>query len=160
MALLFSTVARGSSREAAPLNGASLVAVRLQMTLSTANNVTGNIIDYLILPADCHLVDAILDTDDLDSNGSPAILLDVGVMTGSPGEDLDAAGAARTIGAEIFSASTVAQAGGVVRPTLKTAFRIAPVAYDRSIGVKINTQSATAASGDIGLTLVFRSGQA
>lgn len=158
MALLFSTTTRGATREAAPINGAECVAVRVERALTVAENVTGNIIDFAILPADTVLVDAILDSDDIDTNGAPAVLLDVGIMTGLPGEDLDEAGAARTCGAEVFSGATVGQAGTVARPTVKGAFRIAATAKDRSVGIKVATQSATAAAGTIGLTLLLRAG--
>ena len=63
------------------------------------------------------IADAILICDDLDSNGSPAITLDVGLLTGTVGDATNS----RTCGAEIFSASTAAQTGAVARPTLKTA---------------------------------------
>jgi hypothetical protein len=76
------------------------------------------------------------------------------VMSGLPGETLDEVGAARTCGAEFFAASTVGQAGTVARPTVKGAFRVAPTAKDRSIGVKVLLQAATPAAGVIGLTVL------
>ena len=115
--------------------------------LPTAQNVTGDIIDLGTLPANHTISDVILICDDLDAGGSPAIALDVGIMSGTPGDNL----IARTCGAEIFSGATTAQAGGVAYPTLKTAFNILPVEYDRSIGVKIATKSATPAAGRIRL---------
>lgn len=115
--------------------------------LPTAQNVTGDIIDLGILPAYHTISDAILICDDLDTNGAPAMALDVGIMSGTPGDTITA----RTCDAVIFSGATTAQAGGVARPTLKTAFNILPVEYDRSIGVKIATQAATAAAGRIRL---------
>lgn len=156
MALIFTKATRGGVRTPAPQNAGDIIGTRVEHTLTTAQNVTGNIIDFAILPAWATVFDMILDADDLDS-GSPAITLDVGLMTGSPGEALDAAGAARTCGAEFFAASTVAQAGTIARPTLKTAFRVAPVAYDRSIGVKVLLQAATAVEGAIGLSVAVRS---
>jgi len=116
--------------------------------LPTAQNVTGDIIDIGILPAGHTVSDALLLPDDLDTNGTPTIALDVGIMSGNPGET-----GARTCGAEIFSGSTAAQAATVARPTLKSAFNILPTDLDRSIGVKIATQSATAAAGRIRLRL-------
>lgn len=113
--------------------------------LPTAQNVTGDIIDIGVLPAYHTISDVILIADDLDSG--LGIVLDVGIMSGTPGDTLTA----RTCGAEVFSGATTAQAGGVARPTLKTAFNIKPTEADRSIGVKIATQSATAVAGRIRL---------
>lgn len=109
-----------------------------------------DIIDMGIIPASSVPVDVIIDSDDLDTGGSPALAFDVGVITGTPG---DAVGS-RTCGAEFFSASTLAQAGGVARTSLKTAFRIAPAGFDRSIGIKITAAAATqATSGKLGVSL-------
>lgn len=155
MALIFSNYVRGAHRIPEPIVAGVVSKRRYVFTLSAAQNVTGNIIDLGVLPANASVVDMILDADDLDTNGAPAIALDVGLMSGDVGADLDAAGNARTIGAEFFSGATTAQAGGVARPTLKTAFRVDPVAYNRSIGLKIATQAATPAQGDIGLTVLF-----
>lgn len=114
--------------------------------LPTAQNVTGDIIDIGVLPAYMTVSDAVLIADDLDT-GTPAILLDVGIMSGDPGST----DTGRTCGAEIFSGATAAQAGGTARPTLATAFKILATEADRSIGVKIATQAATAAAGRIRL---------
>lgn len=111
--------------------------------LPTAQNVTGDIIDIGILPAYMTVSDAVLIADDIDSG--TAVVLDVGIMSGNPG-DTDTG---RTCGAEIFSGATTGQAGGVARPTAATAFKILPTEADRSIGVKIATQSGTAVAGRI-----------
>jgi len=89
------------------------------------------------------------DGDDLDSGGSPAILLDVGVMSGKWGEN----DGGRTCADEFLDGVNTAQAGGVVRPTLKTAFRTSSGAENRSIGVKIATAAATPQAGVLGLTV-------
>lgn len=99
----------------------------------------GDIIDLGPLPANYTVMDIFIDCDDLDSNGTPTLAFDVGIMSGTPGDTVTA----RTCGKEFFDASTVAQAGGVARTTLKTAFRVAPVGYDRSIGLKITAAAAT-----------------
>jgi hypothetical protein len=115
--------------------------------LPTTQNVAGNIIDIGTLPGGHTVSDVILAPDDLDTNGTPTLTLDVGIMSGTPGDTVSA----RTCGAEIFSASTAGQSGAVARPTLKSAFTIAATESDRSIGVKIVAQSATAAAGRIRL---------
>lgn len=113
--------------------------------LATAENVTGDIIDMGVLPAYHTVSDAVLIVDDLDTGGSPAVVLDVGLMSGTPGST----DTSRTCGAELFSGATTAQAGGVARPTLASAFKIQATETDRSLGIKIATQSATAAAGRI-----------
>ncbi|MDO8415492.1 MAG: hypothetical protein Q7S87_04705 [Agitococcus sp.] len=102
--------------------------------------------DIGVLPAGHTISDAILIPDDLDS-GSPAITLSVGIMDGTPGD----ATSDRTVGAEIFSASTAAQGATPTRASLKTAFIILPTDSHRSIGVKVAAAPTTAAAGRIRL---------
>jgi hypothetical protein len=149
MALLRSKVALGIIASAYAGCAGTAVSQRVEYSLPTAPS-EDDIIEMGVIPAGCRVVDVILDADDLDTDASPAIALDVGIMSGDPGVDDDA----RTCGAEFFSASAVAQAGGVARPTLKTAFRVEPVDHDRSVGIKIGTAAATFAAGKIGLTLI------
>ncbi len=99
----------------------------------------GDIIDLGPLPANYTVMDMTIDSDDLDSNASPTLAFDVGIMSGTVGDTASA----RTCGAEFFSGETVARAGGVARTSLKTAFRVVPTGADRSIGLKITTASAT-----------------
>ncbi|MRX32812.1 hypothetical protein [Aminobacter sp. MDW-2] len=110
----------------------------------------GDIIELACIPATCRPIDIILDSDDLDSNGAPAIVVDVGLMSGDWGDNDNT----RTCGQEFFVGATTAQAGGVARPTAKTAVRVPSAPYARSIGVKIVTKAATAQLGDIGLTVI------
>ena len=44
-----------------------------------------DILDIGIIPATSQVVDVVIDSDDLDSNGSPTIAFNVGVLTGTPG---------------------------------------------------------------------------
>lgn len=113
--------------------------------LTVAQNVTGNIIDIGTLPAYMTISDVVLVPDDLDS--LTAMTLDVGIMSGTPGDTTSV----RTCGAEVFAASTAAQTGAVARPTLKSAFNILPTETDRSIGVKIAAQAGTPVAGRIRL---------
>lgn len=112
----------------------------------------GDILDIGIIPATSQVVDVVIDSDDLDTGASPALAFDVGVLSGAPGTT-----GTRTCGAEFFAASTVAQAGGVVRTALKTAFRVARVGTDASVGVKITAAAATqATSGKIGVSVFIK----
>lgn len=150
--MLQTDYAKGGIIAPTPDNAGEVVSYRAEIDLATTDLTLNNIIEMGPLPGDCDLVDVILDADDLDSNGAPAITLDVGIMSG----DFGVSAGARTCGAELLSAVTTAQAGGVVRPTLKTAFRIARSHVDRGIGVKIGAAPATAQAGTLGLTVIYR----
>lgn len=110
----------------------------------------GDIIDMGPLPANYTVMGMTIDTDDLDSNGTPALAFDVGIMSGRVGDTASA----RTCGAEFFSGSTIAQTGGVERTSLKTAFRVVPTGADRSIGLKVTAAAATqATSGKLAINV-------
>lgn len=110
-----------------------------------------NMFDVGILPAYHTVVGMKLIPDDLDTHSTPALTLDVGILSGTPGDSTSA----RTIGAEFFSASTAGQGGTVADMTLATGFKVKPVEYDRSIGVKVVTDAATAAAGRIRLLVAM-----
>ena len=130
-----------------PKQAGEVVAYRFTYTVPTSIT-EGDIIELAVLPAFCRVVDAIFDSADLDTNVSPEIVWDIGVMSGAVGDT-----GTRTCGDELFDGITTSQAGGVVRPTLQKAFQIATSSDHRSIGAKLVTDAATAAAGEIGLTL-------
>lgn len=110
-----------------------------------------DIMKLVPLPANCVLMDLVLDTDDLDTHETPTITLDVGI--------LNAAFDAIESGQEFLTESTIAQAGGVVRAStsIKALCRIPPSMSTRYLGVKVHTAAATAAaSGTVGLTVTYR----
>ncbi len=119
--------------------GPCLVSMRALFPVRAAL-AADDIIEMLVLPADCVLVDAVLDASDLDSGTTPALAYDVGLMSGPVGlSDLN-----RSVGAELFSGATTGQAAGMARASLRSA--VAQLASDknRSIGIKIGTAAATA----------------
>lgn len=150
--LIQSDVAKGIEPMPYPSHAGTVVAKRATVT-SPVTAAANDIFEMVPVPVGFRVVDVILDADDLDTNGAPTITLDVGFMSGTPGDN----DSARTVGAEFFSASTVAQAGGLVRPTLKTAVRDAPTSAERAIGVKVNAAGTTKAAGTIGLTVLLAS---
>ncbi|EHK57639.1 hypothetical protein [Allomesorhizobium alhagi] len=115
-----------------------------------ADIVEGDTVELAILPANCRVVDMIFDSDDLDT-GTPAIVWDIGIMSGEVGST----DTGRTTDDEFFDGSTLSQAGGVARPTIVTAFRTTATGQARSIGAKLVTDAATAAAGTIGLTVSY-----
>lgn len=115
--------------------------------LTAAQMANGNFFDVGILPAYHTVVDMVLIPDDLDTNGTPTVSLDVGMLSGNPGD----ATSNRTIGAEFFSGDTGARTGALARMSLASGFKVQPTEADRSIGVKIAAAAATAAAGRIRL---------
>lgn len=154
MSLTHSAYVRGGLRVPAPQVAGEIVAVRYEIDVPVAV-IDGDIIEFGILPAYARFVDAVLDADDLDTGGSPALTLDVGIMSGEVGEALNPDGSARTCGNELFEASTAGQTGTTARMTKRAGFRVVPVGQDRSIGLKIVTDAATAAPGKVGLTVLY-----
>ena len=111
-----------------------------------------NIFELGILPANHTVVDAILLADDLDTNATAALTLDVGLMSGTIG---DTVSTDRTCGKEIFDAATGGQSGAAVRASAATAFKIKSTGANRSIGAKVVTDAATAAAGRLRVRLVM-----
>lgn len=98
------------------------------LTAALALNDTIHVAD---LPEDMVPVDAVLVSDDLDTNGAPAIALDFGV----------------TDSTECFlNNSTVAQAGGVARADQKAGFRLAPSSSKRQVLITVAVAPATGAT--------------
>lgn len=151
MGIKQNSAAKGTETIAYPSNAGEVIRNRFTFPVVAATAIAANdILEIGCIPSNCEVVDIILDADDVDSGAEPAIVVDVGLMSGEWGEADDT----RTCGAEFFSASTLLQAGGVARPSLKTAFRIAKSDKHRSIGIKVTTAAATQASGTIGLTVL------
>lgn len=141
--------AKGIKSTPYPHNAGQVCVLRATFSVP-ANIAEGDIIEMLVLPNGCVPFDAILDSDDLDT-GTPAIVWDAGIMSGTVGD----ADSVRTCGDELFDGVTVSQAGGLVRPTLAKAQRITASGVDRSIGLKLVTDAATAAAGTVGLTVFY-----
>lgn len=148
MANIQSDYAKGIKSTMYPPGKGYVSSHRYYYDVPAAGHSAGDIVELAPIPPDCTITDIIIDSDDLDSNGTPTIAFDVGVMSGQWGEE-----GTRTCGAEFFSGDNVGQAGGVSRPSLASAYKVAGQATPRSIGVKWATAAATAAAGQIGLTV-------
>lgn len=129
-----------------------VVAQMFEYALTGTALAQNDIIELAVLPAGNTVVDAILVSDALDTGGSPALEFDVGIMSGEVG-DKDSV---RTCGNELFAASDAGQAAAPVRASALSAFTIAPVDADRSIGVKITTAAATQAAAGAKLRLLLK----
>jgi hypothetical protein len=96
-----------------------------------ASPATTDTINFGYLPANARVLLAVLESTDMDTNGTPLLALNVG----------DASSAAR-----LFSASTVGQAG-----TLSSAIAVAGAGYKYTAKTLITgTASANAATGAAG----------
>lgn len=106
---------------------------------TTGNLALNNIIEMVRVPPGATVLGVDLITDDLDSNGTPLIKLDVG-----DSDDPD----------YYVAANTVAQAGGRVEASAATAF---PKTYaaEATINVKIQTAAATVQAGTITLVVYY-----
>lgn len=147
MALVQSDWATGKKPMPAP-NGSELVNVRLDMEVTAAQTALGDIYEMGYLPENCALVDAVYVTDDLDSNGTPAMVMSFGVIN-SGGTDLDTA---------LEASLDVAQAGTAARMTVTpTALGVVTDGATRKkLGYKVTTAAATGAAGTVSLILSYR----
>lgn len=123
-----------------------VIAVRSVYTLLAAL-VINDVIQMVTVPKYAQILEIILTSDDLDSNGSPLITLSVG-----DGNLAD----------RFIKADTVAQAGGIVRlgAGLTAALQSGGVGYrytaEDTIDVKVIAAPATGATaGDISLTVLY-----
>lgn len=108
----------------------------------------GDIVELAILPAYHTVVDAVMINEALGTSVTGT----VGIMSGDVGEEDNT----RTSGAEIYSGTDLSSAA-VTRPTIATAFTIAPADKDRSIGFKVGGAKITAAGQKV--TLILRYAQ-
>lgn len=103
-----------------------------QFTVATALALN-DVIRLCQLPPGHVPVDFILDTDDLDTNGTPTIVVKAGI------EGLGSAN-------QFLNASTVGQAGGVARADQIGFSRIAPTETKRNVIITVTTGPATGAT--------------
>lgn len=146
-----SDAAKGLVDPPYPCKAGEMISFRQTFAVTAAiAGALADVIEMVPIPPNCRVSDIIIDTDELD-DGADAILVDVGVMSGAWGVKDDE----RTCGDEFLDGSNIAQAGGVARPVLTSAFRVAPTDTARSIGVKIATAANSGAAGTIGITVQY-----
>lgn len=119
--------------------------------LTAAQLAVNNIVDIGLLPAGHTVTDMILLPGDLDTSATPTVALDVGMMSGTPGDIVSV----RTCGSEFFAADIGARTGAASRMSQATGFLVKASAADRSIGVKIQAAATTAAAGRIRLRVIM-----
>lgn len=129
-------------------NGAEVVNVTLTLAVLAAETAADDIYEMGELPEDCALVDAIYASTDIDTNGTPTVVLDFGVVNAG-GTDLDTT---------LEAGLTIGQAGGAARltPTATTLTTVTGGAARSKLGYKVATVSATGADGTVTLNLSYR----
>lgn len=161
MALTQSDLAKGILQMPEP-QGGEILSVKAKFTVTPAAAL---VLELGQLPVGCVPTDWIIDADDLDSGAT--VTFDFGILTAAK-TAVDTG--ATSGGAAWLAASTLAQAGGVVRPTTKATFRTAartstptgdtPAAAQlRSVGLLFTGTFAGAQSGDIEIQLDYRAQQ-
>ena len=127
--------------------GAEVVACRFPIDLVAADLDANDCGAVAILPAGCVPVGLIVDSDDLDTNGTPTIAASVGPVN-----------AGATDLSSVWASSIASgQAGVAANPVLSTAaLRMSPAATETRIGVKFTAAAATKAAGQLAVTLLYR----
>ena len=145
MAMLRSANVDGTRPAVYPEASGKLFVSDGSFEITAAQNVDEAVVALCILPPDCIPVDFTGVVDDLDSGGTPAIVLDAGGINDAQ-DDIDQ---------DYISGSTVGQGGGCARATL---FPIeAPLTAEKLFGIHITTAAATPAAGTIRGILTYRS---
>lgn len=125
-----------------PTGGVSPIVV-VGEYITGATLPVNSVIEMGGIPADTVPVDVIIVGQDCDSNGTPLISFDAGVLSGLYGKNDDA----RTIGAEFASGSNILRTGGVLQNAVATGLLLAPSNVDRGFGIKITAAAATLVVG-------------
>lgn len=147
MAIIQSNWAKGRLPTPVPNTAGDVVSEIFEVAL-TGPLAANDIVEIGVLPAYATIVDAYLDTDDLDSGTT--LVADIGIMSGEVGK----ADVARTVGNELFAATTALQAAGLVR--LNKGVRIASTDADRSIGIKATAGAAGGGIGKVRLAVFYK----
>ncbi len=134
--------------------GSEVVAVRFELELATGDLDLNDIGAIGVLPANHLPLHIDIYADDLDSNGTPALVTSIGVLN-SGGTDIstDAADG----GAAWLTGITTGQAAGAVGAQTSVALNsVTASGSDRNIAVKVTTAAATAAAGTYGIVLYMK----
>lgn len=141
--------AQAAKRVAAPsaMDAASAIPVFAEFTTVVGQFAATDVIEMIPWPAGTVPVMLKAQVADVDSNGTPTVTLDFGVLSGQYLRDLDDAGSARTCGTDFGDNLTTGQAGGAIDVAANLLLALAPSALDRSIGFKIEAAPATLIAG-------------
>jgi hypothetical protein len=119
-----------------------VIAVNSRYTHPTASTklTDGDIIQLAKIPAGHEIVDLMFYSEDLDGNGSPALVVDVGLLTHADHAALDTV---------LISGSTLGQAGGTLGvPVTTTLFTTGAATADKVLAIEVTTSAGTKSSSD------------
>jgi hypothetical protein len=133
----------------------SVAVFNVDLSASTVNNglaglLAADVAEIGVLPAHCKLARAEMTSVGIDAVAT----IDIGFLTGEFLADLDSAGAARVMAAtgEIFEAVTKNQLNVMDAIALDA---IAPVGYDRGIGLRVSADEAANAGESVKLIIWY-----
>ena len=155
--ILKSNVLRDSYPEPAASGGNDAYPVHAVLEITKAL-VANDVCEMFVVPPGYVVHDLMIGCDDLDTDGSAAIVLAVGKMKGTPGDvTFINRTTANAIGTEFISGSNIGQAGGTARMNLMAGMEIKPQDEPYSVGVQVTTPPATGAtSGTIVVNALLR----
>ena len=143
MALIQSMYATGA-KSVPTVEGSEVVAYR--STVSTgATLAAGDILEMGSLPGDHLLSDLMFDASDIDTNGTPAVVLQFGFLND-----------AKTDLSTVLATTNVGQTGGVERVSTRDFLNITGQTSNLALDFKVSTSAATTAAGTVGVTVSLR----
>lgn len=148
MALIQSAWAKDQLPVYRPQTAGAVHAQKFIFDLDAQSFAANDILELAMLPPYATLVDFQL----VPVGSLGAATVDVGIMSGQPGELTNDDGSARTVGTELFSAAAIT---GLLGPQAVTGLLIAPVEAERSIGIKFSAAVTAGAGKKLGLILWF-----
>ena len=128
--------------------GPETITVLVSLPVTAALTAAASIYEMCPLPAECALVDAVFASTDLDTDGTPAVVLDFGIVNAA-GDDLTTT---------LHAGLTIGQAGTAARltPTLTTLTTKAGAVDPIKLGYKVATAPDAAAAGTVHLQVSYR----
>lgn len=120
--------------------GSNMACRRKTFEITTGELQLNDVIACIELPAGALIVDGWVAVDDLDSNGSPALVLHVGT-----GDDPDG----------LLASSSIGQAGGFARFDAALLKDGVALTVNDTVDVKVATAAATAQAGTVTLCVMY-----
>jgi hypothetical protein len=148
MALIQSVWAKDQLPIYRPQTAGAVHAQKFFVDLDTLSFAANDILELAMLPPFAELVDFQL----VPVGSLGAATVDVGLMSGQPGELTNDDGSARTVGTQLFAA---AELTAILGPQKPDALLIKSIEGERSIGVKFSAAVAAGAGKKFGLILWF-----
>ncbi len=120
-------------RPSVTVTGAGQLTINQGKYTTTAALASADTVAMCKLPAGHVPVDLIVDTDDLDTNGTPTLTMKAGIIGGE----------------DMIASSTLGQAAGMARMDSIAGRRIAPTDADRLVGLTVTANAATGVVGGV-----------